>query len=429
VARSTDSPALVPPPGNPRFEALNGLRGLIALGVLVAHATAASWEKEWWGSYTFALGMGVFVFFGLSGFLLYRPYVSARAEGRPVPRLRDYVRRRAVRILPAYWVALTLLAIWPGVPGVFSHHWWVYYGFLQIYSRDWLAGGLPQIWTLCIDVSFYAVLPIYAWAMGRVWARRASLRVEGVAVGAIIVGAFVVRGAAGADLLPAVIAGTLPGFMVFFGLGMALAVLSVALSSGAIADATTTRIRRFAGFGLLAAVPVYLIEGSLFGVPFGDAKRWNLPLLGKAAGAFGSALAEVAHQATLFVFIACLLLPLVSGEAKVVGRRLLDSPSLVGLGVVSYGLYLYHVPVLGQLEDYAKANQIDYFGHPIAGTVVFALSISVPLAMTSYRYVELPFLRWKGGRRRDRPSVPPPAPAPARGASVAAPAPVEVTAR
>ena len=144
---------------------MNGLRGLIAMGVLVCHATAAFWLTDWWGRYAYSFGIGLMVFFALSGFLLYRPYVAARVDRRPPPRVRDYTRRRIFRIVPAYWAALTLLAIWPGVPGVFSDDWWVYYGFLQIYKREWITGGLPQVWSLCIDVSFYAVLPIYAIAM------------------------------------------------------------------------------------------------------------------------------------------------------------------------------------------------------------------------------------------------------------------------
>ena len=57
---------------------------------------------------------------------------SPRASpGRPPPRVRDYARRRVLRIVPAYWVALTVLAATVGLCGVFTGDWWVYYGFLQ----------------------------------------------------------------------------------------------------------------------------------------------------------------------------------------------------------------------------------------------------------------------------------------------------------
>ena len=84
------------------------------------------------------------------------------------------------------------------------------------------------------------------------------------------------------------------------------------------------------------------------------------------------------------------MLPLVLAETRGAAYRLLTAPTLVGLGVISYGLYLYHVPVLGEIEHYALTNQIDFFGHPVMGTIVCALSFSIPLAMASYRYFELP---------------------------------------
>lgn len=390
---------------------MNGLRGLIAMGVLVCHATAAFWLTDWWGRYAYSFGIGLMVFFALSGFLLYRPYVAARVDRRPPPRVRDYTRRRIFRIVPAYWAALTLLAIWPGVPGVFSDDWWVYYGFLQIYKREWITGGLPQVWSLCIDVSFYAVLPIYAIAMGRVWARKASLRAEALGVGLIILAAFAVRLAASAGG-PHVLSGTLPGFMVFFGLGMALAVLSVAMRSGAVPTAAAARVRRLAGFGLYGAVALYFVHALVFGVP-PDLHTWELPLIGRTASPFANAFTEFTHQATLFAFTACLMLPLVLAETRGAAYRLLTAPTLVGLGVISYGLYLYHVPVLGQIEDYTLTNHIDFFGHPVLGTIVCALSISIPLAMASYRYFELPFLSRKE-RTLEQPSAPAPAPIPER---------------
>ena len=56
--------------------------------------------------------MGVAIFFVISGFLLYRPFLAA-SRGGPAA-IRGYLRRRVLRIVPAYWVALTVLAARPG---------------------------------------------------------------------------------------------------------------------------------------------------------------------------------------------------------------------------------------------------------------------------------------------------------------------------
>ena len=77
--------------------------------------------------------------------------------------------------MPAYWVALTVIAIAVPLDGVFEPgHAVVYYGFLQIYT-DLALGGITQAWSLCVEVAFYALLPLWALALAR---RAPSVRGE-----------------------------------------------------------------------------------------------------------------------------------------------------------------------------------------------------------------------------------------------------------
>ncbi len=106
------------------------------------------------------------VFFLISGFLLYRPFAVSHLTGRPGPNVRRFWQRRLLRIVPAYWVALTLLAYvfhWvtmgPGWQGVVSQ-----YLFLQIYLPNQIFFGITQAWSLCTEMSFYLFLPLYATA-------------------------------------------------------------------------------------------------------------------------------------------------------------------------------------------------------------------------------------------------------------------------
>ena len=55
------------------------------------------------------------IFFLLSGFLLYRPFIAHRAGGPPPPGFGDYGRRRVLRIIPAYWLVVTALILIPNV--------------------------------------------------------------------------------------------------------------------------------------------------------------------------------------------------------------------------------------------------------------------------------------------------------------------------
>ena len=80
------SPALAAPPGNPRFPLFDGLRGIAVLAVLLLHSSELSGRVGLGVGGRLgeaAGGLGVIVFFVISGFLLYRPFAAARATGRP----------------------------------------------------------------------------------------------------------------------------------------------------------------------------------------------------------------------------------------------------------------------------------------------------------------------------------------------------------
>src|SRR5688500_10442780 len=233
--RSGETPdALKPPPGNPRFPLMDSMRAIAALCVVVTHAsglTAFNAENPL-GAVTARLNVGVTVFFLISGFLLYRPFVRAAHHGLQPPRIGRFFRRRALRIVPAYWLALTTLAIWPGLAGVFTGDWWAYYGFAQIYSDQYILGRIGPAWSLCIEVTFYLVLPFYAAAMARVYAARGRARaveIELLALaalaGASVLARTIVHRADDQVTFPS----TLPGTFTWFALGMGLAVASVAL--------------------------------------------------------------------------------------------------------------------------------------------------------------------------------------------------------
>jgi peptidoglycan/LPS O-acetylase OafA/YrhL len=163
------SPAVAPPPGNPRFPLFDSLRGIAAVCIVFFHAASVTaFAVPVLRDVVAVIGpRSLTLFFVISGFLLYRPYVAARAAGRPPPRTLRYLRRRAFRIVPAYWVALTLLAIFPGIAGVFTGDWWRFYFFLQLYSTETVGQGIPVAWSLCVEVTFYLLLPVWALLLRR----------------------------------------------------------------------------------------------------------------------------------------------------------------------------------------------------------------------------------------------------------------------
>ncbi|MCB1032091.1 MAG: acyltransferase, partial [Acidimicrobiales bacterium] len=121
-----ESPQLETP--NQRFAALEGIRALCALAIVVFHArtfTGPPWGTGGGegdaGPWLAHLNVGVSVFFVLSGFLLFRPFVQAHLTDEGPPVLRGYLARRMIRIYPAYWLALILSTM---ILGLDLGNWW-----------------------------------------------------------------------------------------------------------------------------------------------------------------------------------------------------------------------------------------------------------------------------------------------------------------
>jgi peptidoglycan/LPS O-acetylase OafA/YrhL len=395
-AASRPPDAVAPPPGHRRFPLFDSLRALAALSVLLVHTSifSGALEGSWYRPLVAHLDIGVTIFFLLSGFLLYRPFLAARVLGSPGIRGRDYARRRFLRIAPAYWLALTVLAVFPGVYGVFTGNWWVYYGLLQNYpvygpvggcEADVLRCGIAPTWSLAIEVGFYAVLPLFALAMGAIVRRaRLWLGVELAVLGAIAIVSVWIQGSdLDTDLSRWLFFSPL-GRGWWFGLGMGLAAVSVWAERRGSEPSWlrwparrptliwTTALALYAGMCLLVLEP--------------------RPSLGVR---FGVSRAEYIGQYLVFGLIAALiLLPAVFGDRDGgLPRRILRHPALAWLGLVSYGIFLWHFPILVGLHDGGVADWWPAMAFPLLA--LLTLAITILCAALSYYLVERPLMRWK----------------------------------
>lgn len=148
-----------------RDPSLDSVRALAALAILVFHVLTvglASHDLGVFGPVVNRLDIGVPVFFVLSGFLIYAPFVVS--AGRR-PRISTYAMRRFLRIVPAYWVALAF-ASGPTHPWtIFDAGQLRYTFFGQAYSEDTIFLGIGAAWSLCTEVAFYAMVPVLAWVL------------------------------------------------------------------------------------------------------------------------------------------------------------------------------------------------------------------------------------------------------------------------
>jgi peptidoglycan/LPS O-acetylase OafA/YrhL len=392
---------VAPPPGHPRFPLFDSLRAIAALGVMVAHVGffAGAIQHASYGALVANLNAGVTLFFVISGFLLYRPFVAADLEGRGRPRIRDYARRRMLRIVPAYWVALTVLAIYPGLVGVFTGRWPFFYFFGQIYGPGTTpVEGLAVAWSLDVEVTFYVLLPFYAWAVSRFARRFRPERRVGVELGVLLLLAAASVGLRVWDLRGggSMLQVTLLTTFLWFSLGMSLAVVSAAVRSRAVRPAAVRFVESRPGLCWLAAAALYVLLALLVNSDSAQQEvaytneQWLLQHLLAGAVAF------------------LLVLPAVFGDDRsCLPRAVLALPLLGWLGLISYGIFLWHGGVLLIWVEEGALAWTESSRFLLLSALTFAGTVAC--AAVSYYVVERPFLRLKD-RRRGRPSRPTPPP-------------------
>jgi len=369
--------------------------------VLLVHAAVfggAIGDARWKGL-TAHLDIGVTIFFLLSGFLLYRPLVAARVLGAPGIRIADYGRRRFLRIVPAYWLALTVLAVFPGLYGVFTGNWWVYYGLLQNYPVYTLSGdctsdifrcGIGPAWSLAIEVGFYAVLPFFALAMAALFRRlprRRWLATELAVLAVLAALSFVIqRAPIDSDLIQWLHFSPL-GRAWWFGLGMGLAAFSVWVQE----RGSEPRALRWLGDRPLVPWGLALLAYAIAALFLFD------PVPSLAANVVTAR--EYLGEYFLFGVIAALILvPAVFGDDRGgLPRRILAHPALAWLGLISYGIFLWHFPILVALVRGGALDWWPAMRFPLLAATT--LAITVVCAALSYYLVERPLMRLKYRRR------------------------------
>ncbi len=379
----------------PRFPLFDSLRGIAVLAVIAVHAigiyAGGAAPSSVALPYLERLDVAATVFFLVSGFLLYRPFAAAHLAGTAPPRTAAYAWRRVLRIVPGYWVALTVTALVLNLPGVLSGAGLLtYYGFGQIYRARTMGGGIPQAWTLCVEIAFYAFVPLWAALAGRLRAGSPAQRArrELGALGLLAVGSLAYKlvvlgsGAVGARvpaLTPWLTA--LPGYLDQIALGMALAVLSAWWRPGLALPRGLHTLDRFPGlaWGVALVLFVFAAKGS--------------GLADHSAAGFTHAQYLERHGLNALIALA-LLLPAVFGDQRRgLVRRFLAHRSLLWTGLVSYGFYLYHTLVLAKLGDwgYAAVRLV----HPYVSWYAACLAATALLAAVSYYALERPLLRLK----------------------------------
>lgn len=358
-----------------RLVGIEGMRALAASSVLVYHVWLygdPSGRSVPLGAATKIfdnLRAGVTLFFVLSGFLLFRPYVAAALRGRPMPSLGAYLRNRALRILPAYWTILLFVALFlEHVLIERPHQLLANAAFVQNYVPSFAAGaGIVPAWSLAIEAVFYLCVPALGGA-AIVLARGA--RLSPVAAAWIPVATMIAIGFGAKILERSIHLGTVfqLSFLMradWFAAGMALAIVYVRWEDGMLLPRRWRPVAAVTALGLVLLATKLFYRGTL------NFTEYQTPI----ALACGLVLA-------LVVFA-----PPTSKLLVVLQHR-----AIVAVGLGSYSLFLWHDPLLRAVRN--AGLTFDGAAGFVPNLLIVAAMAGVASALT-YRFVEKPALARK----------------------------------
>jgi peptidoglycan/LPS O-acetylase OafA/YrhL len=360
-----------------RFPEMDGLRALAVTSVLALHVSYSVGVNP---RNLYVLGLALPLFFGLSGFLLYRPFVVGKIVGSP-ESVGHYGFKRVMRIFPGYWVALTIGGIWTGLrglfaPGVAPFH----YLLIQIWQTHGAEHGLAVSWSLGVEITFYAALAALVVVRRRSNHQRSPAEVlagERRLVGALAAFSFIWLAVLVLTRATTPQLGyALPTVGLTFAAGMWTALVEVGDRIGIPSRAVRSARNRSLGWWCVAAVVaavVMLIDRQVW--PHASTGSIDSTAVNYTLGA-------------LAVWL--LLVPSAVCRAGGLGKRLgLTSRPGVWLARISYGVYLWH-SILLQVLGRAHWQQ----NHGVVVFVVASVVGSLALGWLSWVVVERPAVRF-----------------------------------
>jgi len=358
-----------------RVGSLTGIRALAALLVVLTHAayTTGKYPQGYLGLVWSRAEIGVPIFFVLSGFLLFRPWVKAAATGAPAPSVRRYAWHRVRRIMPAYVVTVLIayLVYHFRTAGPNPGHTWEglfrNLTLTQIYADNYLYSflhqGLTQMWSLAVEAAFYVVLPLLAYVLLVLLCRRRwrpGLLMTGLVVAAAVSPVWlVIVHHHGADL-PDGARLWLPTYLAWFVAGMMLAVLG------------QLKVRGYAMVCVPLALVCYFIAST--------------PIAGEPTTS-PAKLSEALFKTAFYAVIAALLVaPPALGDRGWYTRFLASRP-MVFLGEISYEIFLIHLIIMELVM--VEILQSPVYTGSMFNLFVLTMAFTIPASWLLHRFTRV----------------------------------------
>jgi peptidoglycan/LPS O-acetylase OafA/YrhL len=360
---------------NPEIRHVESLDGIRGIAILMVMATHGAWLSVGWA--------GVDLFFVLSGFLI--TGILRRARTDPFYWRRFYIKR-ATRILPAMLLGIVVAAIlWPGSSRVGIVGYVLSLGDLVDVTRFSIF-PIRHLWSLSVEEHYYLLWPLAVLKLPKGTLKKLLLGIILAEVFSRLVFTYLVPGRD-----PYAIYFLTPFRLDGIALGSLLALLMEE-------DRWQESLKKWSGIGAVLACALYLSLWKILGSSHFYPSAFN-PVFNSAGYLL---VAIIAFFVIAYAFLRPEALP----------TRVLRIRPLAGIGVISYGLYIYSWILLVLIRRINPSLTWRQAG-------LIHIAIAIPLSAVIFKYYERPITAW--GRRMA-------AQLPARGSGAHAP-PSEQTCR
>ncbi|GHO92398.1 acyltransferase [Reticulibacter mediterranei] len=404
--------------GKTVIPALDGVRAVATIAVISFHINGMVHNHFWdvhenplaTAVVTFG-GSGVTLFFVLSGFLLFMPYARALLFEERWPSMRRFYQRRALRIIPGYYAALCLMILFFQRQYLQPDHWkelaLFFTFFMDSVPETWRKLNGP-FWTLAVEWQFYMLLPFLALAFAAIARRIRSaplhrFRVMLVCCGVLIVWGLFIRYVgvyltqhpsetfhlpswliAGAKFL---LYGVQGKYLENFAVGMIVSLCYVFAHDSFECSVLLERGR---------ATSWWLWAAGILTLTFTAA--WHFHMVESNSTVLATLFAPLAsvfewlNEMVIALGYGACLAAILFGEQRL--QRPFSWQPVRWIGTISYGLYMWHLPLLKFFRDTLLPPSLVTQVYP---TYIYywlwAATVVVLVATTSYLLVEKPWIR------------------------------------
>lgn len=402
------------------IRSLDGVRAFACLIVIWFHIYRIPRDLHIWATQPFAHPLlnaclffgqyGVTLFFVLSGFLLFLPFVRALLFKAPWPSIRHFYLRRAFRILPAYYLTLLLLVCISQQQYLEPQHWQdlgLFFSFLMDSSRSTFKHLNAPFWTLAIEWQFYMLLPLLALGMRQVvWRVERGHRLFATiaCILAVIAWGLLSRYAGvyffeqhqtATILVPRSVFNVLRFFLYGvsgkyfedFGVGMLLALCFVYAQHPTVSSSIRTALQKLSpwlwGVGLLClCVMILWVYNQTYPHtwPFFD-----YPLFSQSF--------FLVNQICVALSFSLCILALLFGSTRL--KRPFEWLPLRWVGMISYSLYMWHLPFILLFIQWGEPLLKGWSPEQAYGVYwLWVLLVSVPFSFLFFKWIEKPGIKF-----------------------------------